>query len=185
MWAGSLASIRGKTWPWGAGHSATLEVSACQMHCYVSAGGCGGLHWLVHYCQGKYKALTQSTKYRNNRFASEYYFGYSEHFCVLACKRDGNLIWAIYWEVREKKSRKKKQKKKLSSSRGSKIVNQLVLVQVFLVKPVVWVFHQHTYYSQQPDIVILLLWLLNDMSCIYIYSLPSNDCWILKNVWQA
>ena len=53
--------------------------------------------------------------------------------------------------------RKKKQKQKLRSSRGSKIVNQLVIVLVFLVKPVVWVFHQHTYYSQQPDMVILLL----------------------------
>ena len=47
-------------------------------------------------------------------------------------------------------------------------MNQLVLVQVFLVKPVVWVFHQHTYYSQQPDMVVLLLRLLNDISCIYI-----------------
>ena len=46
MWAGSLASIRGKTWPWLAGHFATFEVSACQMPRYVPAGegggGCGG-----------------------------------------------------------------------------------------------------------------------------------------------
>ena len=38
MWAGSLASIRGKTWPWVAGHFATLEVSACQMPRHVPAG---------------------------------------------------------------------------------------------------------------------------------------------------
>ena len=51
MWAGSLASIRAKTWPWGARHFATLEVNARQMPRYVPAGGgCGGLHWLVHYC---------------------------------------------------------------------------------------------------------------------------------------
>ena len=42
MWAGSLASIRGKTWHWGVGHFATLEVRACQMSRYVSAGGRGG-----------------------------------------------------------------------------------------------------------------------------------------------
>ena len=39
MWAGSLAS---KTWPWGAGHFATLEVSACQMPRYVPSGAGGG-----------------------------------------------------------------------------------------------------------------------------------------------
>ena len=36
-----LASIRGKTWPWGAGHFPTLEVSTCQMPRYVPAGGGG------------------------------------------------------------------------------------------------------------------------------------------------
>ena len=43
MWAGSLASIRGKTWPWLAGHFATLEVSTCQMPRYVPAGEGGGV----------------------------------------------------------------------------------------------------------------------------------------------
>ena len=61
-----LASIRGKTWPWGAGHFRTLEVSTCQMPCYVPAGGggwgggCGGLHWLVHN-HGRFHQGLQTT----------------------------------------------------------------------------------------------------------------------------
>ena len=35
------------------------------------------------FYQLNFIALTQSTRYRNNRFASEYYNGYSELFCEL------------------------------------------------------------------------------------------------------
>ena len=36
-------------------------------------------------------------------------------------------------------------------------VELLVFVLVFLVRIVPWVFHPHTYYSLQPDMVIFLL----------------------------
>ena len=52
IWVGSLASIRGKRWPWGVGHFTTLAISAYQMPgCVLGGwgGGCWGLYWLVHY----------------------------------------------------------------------------------------------------------------------------------------
>ena len=48
MGAGSLASVRGKTSPWGAGHFATLEESACQVPRYVPAGGGAGVY--IDWC---------------------------------------------------------------------------------------------------------------------------------------
>ena len=49
-------------------------------------------------------------------------------------------------------------------------VELLVFILFFLVRIVLWVFHPHTYYSRQPDMVIFLLWPLNDMCCIYTVS---------------
>lgn len=77
------------------------------------------------FYQLNFIALTQSTRYRNNRFASEYYNGYSELFCELV------NVAEISSERFIKKLGKKKQKRRLSSSRGSKIVNQSVPVLDF------------------------------------------------------
>lgn len=77
------------------------------------------------FYQLNFLALTQSTRYRNNRFASEYYNGYSELFCELV------NVTEISSERFIKKLGKKKQKRRLSSSRGSKIVNQSVPVLDF------------------------------------------------------
>ena len=50
--------IIGKSWPWGAGHFATLGVTACQMPRYVPArdrgagGGAGGyIDWCITLCR--------------------------------------------------------------------------------------------------------------------------------------
>ena len=80
MWAGSLASIRGNTWPWGAGHFATVEVSACQMPHYVPARG-GGVGWgagvYIDWCITIISGRVEKTDPRSADYPTDYSADYT------------------------------------------------------------------------------------------------------------